>query len=401
MFKLIKKNVKFFVGNNSINKSILQPFDPNVCEFLYKLSQNIINNKVTRRSPDLIAASFWCSKKNILKLKKDNKKHELRFGKGLIFHITPANVPTNFFYSLIFGLLSGNNNIVKVPSNNFFQINIICDAIKKTLKEKKFDRVKKLITIIRYKDDKINKITENISKICDLRVIWGGNKTINNIREFKLKPHAHDITFSDRTSVCILNIKKILEINQKNLSKLVRNFYNDTYSADQNACSTPHLILWHGTGSLKKAKHKFWNELNKKTTKDYNLPEIAVLEKYTQFCRDIVLFKNLKINKVYSNSLQTVELKNLSKDIENLKGKWGYFYEYKVDNIKNIKGLFSRKFQTMTYFGFTKNFMKDFIKEISNDGIDRVVPVGHALNIGLVWDGYEIISVLTRRITIQ
>ena len=94
-------------------------------------------------------------------------------------------------------------------------------------------------------------------------------------------------------------------------------------------------------------------------------------------------------------------MKNLSKDIENLKGKWGYFYEYKVDNIKNIKGLFSRKFQTMTYFGFTKNFMKDFIKEISNDGIDRVVPVGHALNIGLVWDGYEIISVLTRRITIQ
>ena len=58
MFKLIKKNVKFFVGNNSINKLILQPFDPNVCEFLHKLSQNIISNKITRRSPDLIAASW-------------------------------------------------------------------------------------------------------------------------------------------------------------------------------------------------------------------------------------------------------------------------------------------------------------------------------------------------------
>ena len=29
----------------------------------------------------------------------DNK---LNFGRGLIFHIAPSNVPTNFFYSLIF-----------------------------------------------------------------------------------------------------------------------------------------------------------------------------------------------------------------------------------------------------------------------------------------------------------
>ena len=34
----------------------------------------------------------------------------------MIFHITPSNIPTNFAYSFIFGLLTGNSNIVKVPT---------------------------------------------------------------------------------------------------------------------------------------------------------------------------------------------------------------------------------------------------------------------------------------------
>ena len=45
-----------------------------------------------------------------------------KLGLGLAFHITPSNIPTNFAYSLIFGLLSGNSNVVKVPSRNFTQI---------------------------------------------------------------------------------------------------------------------------------------------------------------------------------------------------------------------------------------------------------------------------------------
>ena len=37
-------------------------------------------------------------------------------------------------YSLglsIFGLLSGNNNIIRLPSKNFFQVKILCKILKK------------------------------------------------------------------------------------------------------------------------------------------------------------------------------------------------------------------------------------------------------------------------------
>ena len=68
---------------------------------------------------------------------------------GLIFHITPSNIPTNFAYSLIFGLITGNSNIVKVPSKNFEQVTIICRVINKLLK-KRFRKLSKMISIVRY-----------------------------------------------------------------------------------------------------------------------------------------------------------------------------------------------------------------------------------------------------------
>ena len=55
-------------------------------------------------------------------------------------------------YSLIFGLLTGNSNLVRVPSKNFDQIKIICLCFNKILKKKKFSVLKK-VTIIRYKKD--------------------------------------------------------------------------------------------------------------------------------------------------------------------------------------------------------------------------------------------------------
>ena len=74
---------------------------------------------------------FWTSKKRILEVKEKFLSRNIRLGRGLIFHICPSNVPTNFAYSMIFGLLSGNNNIIRLPSKNFFQVKIITKFLKK------------------------------------------------------------------------------------------------------------------------------------------------------------------------------------------------------------------------------------------------------------------------------
>ena len=118
------KFINYVVGNRHIITKPLVPYDDIICEFLHRLSLNILKNKIAKKYPDIITFSYWCRKSNINKLKKEFKDGKLRLGLGLVFHIAPSNVPINFAYTFVFGLLAGNSNIVRLPSNQFPQIKI-------------------------------------------------------------------------------------------------------------------------------------------------------------------------------------------------------------------------------------------------------------------------------------
>ena len=399
MFKLENKEINFLIGKKSIEQEILKPFDENICSLLSDFSSSLLENKDTKKFSDLVYLSFWCRKKHIEKLKNDFKDEKLRIGKGIIFHITPSNVPTNFFYSLVFGLISGNTNIVKVPSKNFKQIMIICKILKTLLLKRKYSKVKKMINIIKYKDSEINKISQNISKMCDGRIIWGGDSTIKKVKEYETKPLSNDLTFADRYSVSLINSSKVARYNKIKMNKLVSDFYNDTMTMDQNACTSPHLVFWIGK-EKNKASERFWSIFAQKIKVNYDSPEIASIEKFNQLCIDISTKKNFYKKKIYEDCLYVVKLKKLEKNLENLRGKWGYFYEYDLKNKNNLIPFINRKFQTLTYFGMNKQELISFFSKNKIKGIDRVVPIGQSLMIDLYWDGYDVVRSLSRIINI-
>jgi len=165
---------------------------------------------------------------------------------------------------MIFGLINGNSNIIKVPSKNFIQIDIICAVLKKVLKKKKYKKLKEMITIIKYSNN--DEFTKQVSKICDARVIWGGDKTISEVRKFPISERAYDISFADRYSFCVMNSSKLKRLTEFEFKRLIERFYNDTYLVDQNACSSPHLLVW--LGKDKKIKEKFWKNLLNITKKN-------------------------------------------------------------------------------------------------------------------------------------
>ena len=83
------------------------------------------------------------------------------------------------------------------------------------------------------------------SSDCDVRIIWGGARTIDKVRQSLLQPRAFDITFADRYSLCVINADEFMkEIRPE---KIVKGFFNDTFLFDQNACTSPHLLLWIGS----------------------------------------------------------------------------------------------------------------------------------------------------------
>ena len=390
--------IQYLVGNKIVSNSFTEPYNDKVINFLSDLAVSLNSNSNTKNYPDIKALAFFCRKKNLLNLKKKFASEDLRFGLGLIYHITPSNIPTNFAYSLIFGLLTGNSNVVKIPTKSFIQINLICSSLKKIIKKKNYSFLRKMISIIRYKQN--DDITKKLSMLCDARIIWGGDKSISEIRKFPLKAKSIDLPFADRYSATILNSLEILKLKEFELNRLVENFYNDTYSVDQNACSSPHIILWIGKKS-KRAQEKFWNKLNIVIKKKYSSPSIASVDSYLKLCENFLNLNEIKNYKIYNRSMYVVKLKSISQAITAHKGKWGFFYEYDATNIEETKKVVNRKLQTLTYYGFTKSFLKKFISSNKPSGIDRIVPIGQALDISLIWDGYDINKILSRTVEIR
>jgi hypothetical protein len=313
-----------------------------------------------------------------------------------VFHIAPSNIPVNFAFSWIFGILSGNANVVRVPSKQFEQTEIICAAIIEAAAA--FPEILQCNTFIRYPHS--DEITAQLCLESDARIIWGGDTTVSHIRSFASKPRCVDVVFPDRYSFCIIDGKSVLESSDNEIKRLAENFYNDTYLMDQNACSSPRLILWQNADANNAAcnsKEKFWEAVFLLANKKYELQTKAAVDKYVQLCKDAISFGGEITSLRKLNILYRVNFSSLPEvDISELRGYGGYFYESDLSCLDRLVPYINEKYQTLTYFGVDPKALKDFVVTNRLRGIDRISPVGKAMDIGLVWDGYDLINTLSR-----
>ena len=79
----------------------------------------------------------------------------------------------------------------------------------------------------------------------------------------------------------------------------------------------------------------------------------------------------------------------------------GTFFQKNINEIYNLKSFITKRCQTVSYFGFGKSQLKHFLMNSNLLGIDRVVPLGRALEIDIVWDGYEVVKSLSRVISLE
>ncbi|HJA57128.1 MAG TPA: acyl-CoA reductase [Candidatus Bacteroides intestinigallinarum] len=374
----------------------LSPFSDEVILYLNELSSILLRMSEVRHYPDVVTFAFFCRKANLLHLQKEHATNSLRLGRGLVFHIAPSNVPVNFAYSLICGLLAGNNNIVRLPGKQFRQVDLIVEALRTLSADERFDMVSRMVHLIKYDRGGIE--TTTYSALADVRVIWGGDETIRTIRQSPLPPRSYDIAFADRYSVCVLNAISILE--EPSLDKIVEGFYNDTYLFDQNACSAPQLMVWVGTeNKIEKAKEYFWTALQQYVDRKYKLEPILAVDKLSAFYRQAILSDVVK-EENKNNNLWRVRLRELSADIPQYRCAGGYFSEYSTTDFNDLASIVTTKYQTLAYFGFSKDELQQFVLNNHIKGIDRIVPIGKTTDFSLIWDGYDLITMLSREISI-
>lgn len=371
-------------------------FDKLIINFLDDISTAIKKSNLALPYSDLKSFGFWCRKANLINISENYTKKNLMLGRGIVLHITPSNVPMNFAFSFAFGMLSGNSNIVRLPSKNFPQVNILCRIIYKILKKSKYIPLLNKFCFIKY--DKSDDISSQLSKEVDARLIWGGDETINKFKKYQTSPRCIDLTFSNRYSISIMDVNKISKLREKELNNLANKFYNDCYLMDQQGCSSPQALLWLGSENFK-VKKKFWNTLNKIVDLKYGSDLSVTNQKITSLARVAVTSNtNFKLN--YKNlKLLRLNIENASSEIENIQCHFGTFAEIHIRKIKELKKIISKKFQTITYFGLERKELNNFIMYSGITGVDRIVPVGRAFDIGPIWDGYDIIHSLSRIIS--
>ncbi len=390
---LSSKNINF---EDYMKQSYLDPFSDIIINFLDSLSKELINNERSRDYPDVITFAFFCRRANINSLKrKYYKKDELRLGRGIVFHIAPSNVPVNFAYSLISGLLSGNINIVRVPSKNFEQVAIISNVIKSLMQKPEYKMISNFITLVRY--DRSSNLTSFFSSISDVRIIWGGDDTISQIRENKIPPRSFDLTFADRYSFCMINADQYIKTSKP--KKIAELFFNDTYLFDQNACTSPHLLIWTGTKkNVLKAKKIFWDTLHILIKEKYAIQPIVAVDKLTSFYSQSIIINKTSKEPSEDNLIWRVNISELPNNIDNHRCTSGYFNEYYAPSILEIKNIVNRKYQTLSYYGYKIDEMKKIMEKLKPIGIDRIVPIGKTTDFSLTWDGYNLIDTLSRKI---
>ena len=400
---LFKDKIDVLVGNIS-NLEVThpqRPFFKEAIQFLGELSEEILADKEARLFPDVISFGFWCRRSNLNKISEEYINISNRIGLGVVFHITPTNVPVNFAFSYAFSILAGNSNVVRVPSRNFKQIEIICRIINKIIIKLNHLNIYEKTLFIRYSQDE--DITAFLSSKCNARIIWGGDTSVNTIRKIPIPSRSIDIAFSDRYSFSIINPTSIGELSDLDLNRLAEKFYNDTYLMDQNACSSPHLIVWMSPNNvnLEKQKERFWNSIRKLAEKKYDLQPVNAIDKFTLICSDALGNNQYTLSSLESNFLYQLKIDHVPNKITNLNGKFGYFYELSIVDLKELSKIIETKIQTITYFGISKNEILDFIIEEGLIGVDRIVPIGNALDIGIYWDGYDLIRTLSRHILVN
>ncbi len=387
----------FLLGNEDILKSmptvpVMPLFSDYVIEFLDRVSKELMGYPNARDYSDVIAFAFWIRKASIIQIANNYPDRNRPIGKGIVFQIAPSNIPVQFAVALVYAMVAGNASIIRVSSKDFPQVRIICDCIQKVL-DSDFGRMIPYICVLRYDHDDV--ITKELTEICDARMIWGGDQTIMNIRRVApVSPRSIDIGFADRYSISIINAEAYLE---KDAEVIATDFYNETYFLDQNACSSPRMVLWMGK-QVDEAKERFWKTLGEHVENRYDMVPMSSSDKLLNIAVCAAEYPDIKVVK-NDNLLIRIEMPELYVDIMDYKGNSGFFFEHTIKSLDEIAPLLKKECQTITFIGDLEDGIREQIRKTGVRGADRIVPMGHGADISFVWDGLDLPIMLSRKIS--
>jgi Acyl-CoA reductase (LuxC). len=193
-----------------------------------------------------------------------------------------------------------------------------------------------------------------------------------------------------------LSAHAVLELGEDALRKLCLDFFNDTYLVDQNACSSPNVIFWQGSPvDCKAARVLFWDALGRHLSSTYKLDPLARIDRSL----DVMALVGVARNSVdVAQDYDDIWLLSNS-HLRGQKLRFGMFLEIEIDELAQLSKFLRDNEQTLSVFGVDQELVFDALKA-DMSCVDRIVPVGRALDIGFNWDGREMLSLFSKKIQV-
>ncbi|HEV2781844.1 MAG TPA: acyl-CoA reductase [Actinophytocola sp.] len=373
--------------------------DKRIVDFLTRFARILLAPATARRFPELASLGFFLRRAEIAKALStlDNPERALRFPRGLVLHIPPANVDTIFVYSWALSALAGNRNIVRVSPRSAGGAQAVLDALNRAL-DGAHPAVAQTQRMITY--DRDDAVTAALSAACDLRVIWGGDRAVTEVRRHPLAPHARDLTFPDRASFAAVSVAGWRAADERARRAAVVGFYNDSYWFDQAACASPRTLFWVGeAGPAATARAQFKAILTEVLAEKAFVvePAMAVQKRVSTYG---VAADGLASEIHFAgNAVATLELVEPAAVPREWLGA-GTFPMATVATLGELVPIIERKDQTLSVFGFDRAELVAFVNALAGRGIDRIVPFGSALTFAAIWDGYDLMTEFSRAVTV-
>ena len=376
------------------------PFAEHVVGFVADLGRSLREGAEGRRFPELVALGFWARSANIARLKTRFDQAYLgvvRLPRGLAFHIAPSNVDTIFLYSLLLSMLAGNANVVRLSSRSTDQSSFLLDRLEGAI-ERAAPAVRDLITLVSY--DHGNALTDTLSRQADLRIVWGGDETVAAIRQHSLAPSGTELVFPNKYSVAVIDADSWLRAPDP--TALARAFVNDTLWFGQMACSSPRAVIWRGRGgAVERASSSFWFAVEQAAAQaSLDWQDVYAVHKLLGE-QELAIAEGARVQPTASNRVRVVREPNLNGLAAASPAGHGFFLEFYIAELAELKAVISRNWQTVVSHGVSAVEWAAFLSLHKPAGLNRIVPIGSALNFDAVWDGVDLLTAMTRLVAVS
>ena len=383
----------------ALRLTIAPCWDPARVEVLTACAVALLRHERLRRDPAAAALAFWLRRAHLKELAQSFPAESggRRVPAGLVLHITPANVDTMFMYSWALSFLAGNANIVRLTTRASSLMRGLLEVLAAV-----FVRHREATQgnwFVSYEHD--DAVTGAFSAICDQRIVWGGDETVRRLRAIPLNPHAGERSFASKRSLSVVDATAYQAATRDYRRQLAVKMAVDVLPFGQMACSSPHQVFWVGPASVAgEGIRAFEADLEAAVaarSEGHDL-SAAVLRLNAAFAGAASGAANRVALGAHTASLEASQPAHAEQ--ANPCGASLLFHAV-CGTVTELAVLLRPDHQTITYFGLSAEDRNRLAGLAGVAGVDRLVPIGQALDFSPHWDGYALWTDLTRHVTVR